>query len=241
MADEIKKEIAPPEATNGEAKQVEEAAPPSEVTDPNGQVSPALLDAIRLAMGAGGDPTIRQVLVQQQRSTTVNINVLLQSAPAPLEPEARIRYIHQVFDIVGAYDTKRLENLQKTVNMGIDAKMRDPDEVEKRRDLQHRRGLGSVVSMCAFISLCAAVFVAVKGGSLVTASSLAILSVILLGFVTMLASGGALTGDNMVDIIRGVQRFFSEENDNVEREPPRDDRRGPTKPGLGKKRRDRTR
>jgi hypothetical protein len=243
MADDRDDERGPAETTTvppnpAEQKSEPASSPPtdtgiSESTDPNASPEKAIE---ALASVSSLDPTLRQVLFQEQRNLSITFNFLMQSAPAQATPEQRLEFMAKAAELVKAQETFRLQSLERTIELGINAKLRDPDEIQKRQTQATRRGLMALTGITFVLGFCGLLpYLVMHNAPMPVLGGVLALLPVLAVFTGMLASGSPLTLDGAVEILRTV---YSSSGTNSP-EPRREAERKPSAPDNRRKKRNR--
>lgn len=134
----------------------------------------------------------------------INFNALLEVAARGKQVEDGLALVRQVLELRSEAEAQRVKHFREVTQAVIDAKTRDPDEVERRESAKFRRGLMAMVGISGLLFGVGSVIVGGVGGNIIAFSVLSALSVICLTYTVILASGGVLTPRNVQPIITAV-------------------------------------
>jgi hypothetical protein len=161
-------------------------------------------------------------------ASNVDVNVLLvqliKKEPSSTEFLAQSR---QIMDMAKEFEEWRLSQFKERTNAVIDAKNRDPDEIDKRANNGARRFLKRTIGILALLALLAA-------GAGLWLGAPALVMVMLLAVVALsttfagvLATGESVTTENVVQVLREISRgtLVKLPQDNQETQPNQSSRR----------------
>lgn len=170
-------------------------------------------------------PEIAEVLEREQ-SQTINFNTLvLQVVAKSATSKESVDASRELLQLNREFESHALESFKERRDAIIEAKQRDPDEIDRRDNNRVRRYLKVLIAMCAVLSLGGGVSIAYLGGNLVVTVgllSIAALSVALMG---PLASGESVSVGDVVKIFNAVKPGGISANDGVEKREEKGQRR----------------
>lgn len=169
--------------------------------DPKGQVS-----------------SIPSEIIQATRGR-LDPNVILIQVTQRVEPAEMVEAARQVFGLIEEYDQRDLELFRARTNALIDARIRDPDEIDKRKNNATRRSLKGALVGLSTVSLGGGIAVALVGGPIVVAALLLAAGGLGIAMIGPLASGESVTSNDVVRVITAMQRKLPSDPQQQETEP----------------------
>lgn len=179
--------------------------------------------------------TAQDVLIPQlvdafrKEGAPVDINVLLvQVIQKTHDPEEAVEKSRQIMTMVKDIEKQRVENFSNMAQAVIEVKLRDPDEIEKRRNNKMRRILKGLVGVCAIGGLGGGIAGVAMGASLIVTSLLVAAGALALAMSGPLAAGESISSNDVVRILnslRWMRPTEDEEDDEQEQRPPAKRRR----------------
>ncbi len=160
-------------------------------------------------------------MVRSQTIINVN-NLLVQIGNKTTDPKEFIKDAKELLEIAKAFDQQRLDQFKNHTEALIGVKMRDPDEIEKRKNNRTRRFLKYVVGSGGVVGLLGGI-----GGLAVTGIPVAIAGLLLasgavcLTLSAVLASGESVSTNDVVNIVRAV-RGLAESSRAIQKPPATD-------------------
>ncbi len=140
-------------------------------------------------------------------SANVDVNVLLvQLIKKGTSPSEILTQSKEMMEIAKEFEEWRLSNFQERTNAIIDAKIRDPDEVDKRANNGARRFLKRVIGCLAPLALVAAGVGLWQGAPAMVMVMLLAVVALSITFAGVLATGESVTTQNVVQVLREFGR-----------------------------------
>lgn len=140
-------------------------------------------------------------------TSSVDVNVLLvqliKKEPSPAEFVAQSR---EMLDMVKELEEWRLSNFKQRADAVIDAKTRDPDEIDKRANNGVRRFLRRLIGILAVLSLLGAGVGVWQGAPALVTTMLMAVVALSTSFAGVLAMGESVTTEEVVRVMREVSR-----------------------------------
>jgi hypothetical protein len=135
----------------------------------------------------------------RQEGAKIEVNVLLANITEKSQsPEELVKYSEELLDIARKFEDHRVETFKKMSGAVIEAKTKDPDEIEKRANNGMRRRLKGVLAIGGIGSIFGAVAVGLYGGNLLVAVLLGTVGAMCLATLGPLASGESVSSNDMV-------------------------------------------
>lgn len=159
----------------------------AKASSPADAVVPELIEVLR---HEGGHVDVNVLLVQ-----------LVQKSP---DPRAMLESAKELLVLAREYEEQSVENFSKMANAVIDAKTRDPEEVDKRRNNRMRRCLKAVIGVCALGGLGAGTACAIIGAPVVVTGLLLGIGGIAVAMSGPLAAGESISANDVTRIIRAM-------------------------------------
>jgi hypothetical protein len=146
----------------------------------------------------------------RQEGAHVDINVLLvQLGKRGDDPGEFVVNAEKILEVAQKYEDRRVENFKRMAHAIIEVKLRDPDEVEKRRNNGMRRFLKGVIGGCAVVGLGGGIAALPLGASIVTIGALLSVGVLALAMCGPLATGESMSSNDVVRIMNAMRTMFS--------------------------------
>jgi hypothetical protein len=139
-----------------------------------------------------------------RQTLDIDFEVLLKLAAQGKAAEDGLARAERALEIRRKDEAQRVENFRAITHAAIEAKIRDPDAIERREGSKFRRTLMSIVSTSALASVGATIYVAIKGGTIAAFGGLLSLSILSLVMVAVMANGGQLSVRNLTEVIRAL-------------------------------------
>lgn len=147
--------------------------------------------------------------IKQDKSGQINVNILIQQASEKTRNSAEmLEATEKALAIAEKWDRQRIQSFRERVEAVIDAKMRDPDEVEKRKANKVRRGLKILMGGLAIAVLGAGIVSLVLGKSLVIVTLLLLIGAVAVAMIGPLASGESVSANDVVQIISSMGKLI---------------------------------
>lgn len=156
---------------------------------------------------SAGALVVREVLdaVAQDKSGQINVNILIQQATEKAHTSSEIiTTTEQAIELARKHDEARIESFKARVEAIIDAKTRDPDEIQKRKNNGVRRCLKLMIGGIAIVAISGGITVAAVGGGIVVATLLLLTGVVSVAMMGPLASGESVSASDVVQILQGM-------------------------------------
>lgn len=160
-------------------------------------------------------PRVIEALRQEGAPVDVNF-LLIQMAQKTQSPHEVVESSRQMLAITREFEQQRVENFKNMADAVIDVKMRDPDEVEKRRNNMMRRCLKGLVGSCAVVGLGGGIVGATLGANIVVAALLIAAGGLALALSGPLAAGESISSNDVVRIVSALRRIRSSTDDDEE-------------------------
>ena len=149
-------------------------------------------------------PEIVEVL-KGEGGGQININILLQHVTETAEtPERLLQHADALITLSARYEDHRIEAFRARTQAIIDAKLRDPDEIEKRSNNLVRRQLKRVLAVCAISGILGALLSVAGGGPIVVTGFLAAIGVVSIAMLGPLASGESISPNDVVRMVKAL-------------------------------------
>jgi hypothetical protein len=167
----------------------------------------------------------------RKEGAPVDINVLLvQVIQKTHDPGDAVEKSRQIMAMVKDIEQQRVENFSNMAQAVIDVKLKDPDEIEKRRNNRMRRILKGLVGVCALGGLGGGIAGAAMGASLIVTSLLVAAGALALSMSGPLAAGESVSSSDVVRILNSLRWMKpsdedDEDEEEQERRPPAKRRR----------------
>lgn len=176
------------------------------------QLATSLQLAEQAAVAAAGrtDPLVGEIVETVRETVAINVNVIVQNITSKATgPEQAVEATKALLGVVSEYEQGQIEKFRQLSAAVIQARTNDPDLKDRRQTNGVRRGLIAMVAICLPGSVLAALFCAIADRS--TASILVCCSLaVFFGMLTaVLGSGGNLTTDDVVKMVRATAAFAS--------------------------------
>jgi hypothetical protein len=136
----------------------------------------------------------------------VDVNIFLFQVAQRVDPSEMVATTRQMFELINEFEHKDVELFKARADALIDAKTRDPDEVDKRKSNAVRRVLKIVVAVLAAVMLFGGIGIAAYQGSIVVAALLISSGAVGLAMIVFLATGESLTASDLVRVITAAAR-----------------------------------
>lgn len=107
-------------------------------------------------------------------------------------------------EIAEKFEQKRLQAFRDKVQAVIDAKTRDPDEIEKRQNNAVRRGLKVLIGVLALLAITGGLVGAALGGNLIVVALALLIGAVGVAMMGPLASGESVSAADVVQIIEAT-------------------------------------
>ena len=167
---------------------VDEKALPDKLQNVGTQLAPEIVEALKI-----------------EGVAQININILLQQAAEKAEsPDAVLQHAESLIELSRKYEEHRLSAFRDRTHALIEAKERDPDEVEKRSNNRIRRILKYVIAACAISGIGGALLSVVIGGGIVVTGLLAAVGVVSIAMAGPLASGESISPNDVVRMVHAL-------------------------------------
>lgn len=127
----------------------------------------------------------------------INFDALIKLASQGKAVEDGLLLAERALELRRKYEDQRVENFRAITQAVIAAKKEDPDEIDRLETNKFRRGLMSIVALCAMAFTAATIGVGVSGGSIAAFGGLLSLTTLSLIMLAVLATGGQLTVRNL--------------------------------------------
>ena len=135
----------------------------------------------------------------------ININILLRHVIERAEsPERLQQQVQALIALHAEFEAQRLKAFKARTQAIIDAKSRDPDEIEKRSNNLVRRQLKRAIAVCAIGGNLGALFSVASGGPIVLTGSLAVVGVVCIAMLGPLASGESISSNDVVRMVTAL-------------------------------------
>lgn len=134
----------------------------------------------------------------------VSFEALLKVAERGKQVEDGLTLAERVLELRERAEGQRIKHLRETMSLVLEAKLKDPDEIDRRESEKFRRGLMAFVALIAAGTTAGCIVIAALGGSIVGLGVLAGIATMSIAFTAALASGQVLTPRNLVAIMRGA-------------------------------------
>lgn len=162
--------------------------------------------------------------LERPPTSRVDINLLVINLTQKSEStEETVESVRQTLEVLREWERFELDTFKERTDAVIDAKRRDPDEIEKRKNNGVRRGLKWCVAGLAVACLAGTVWAAVAGLTVV-ATVLGIVTGLAVAGLIVLASGESVSASDVVKIFNALARMGRAPE---EQPPPRPERRTP--------------
>src|SRR4051812_12828183 len=120
--------------------------------------------------------------IQQQEKASgqpINVNILIQQvSQKSTNPAEIVAQTEKALELVERWEQKRLQAFKDRVAAIIDAKTKDPDEIEKRQNNGVRRRLKHLIGLMAFLAVGGGIAVILMGGPIVVVTALLLVGVV---------------------------------------------------------------
>ena len=154
------------------------------------------------------DPVLASEIVEVLKGSTsgqINVNILLQQVTEKEEsPERALQHADALISLSERYEEHRLRTFQSRTRAIIDAKISDPDEIEKRSNNRVRRQLKIVIAGCAVTGIVGMLLSAATGGAIVVTGLLATIGVVSIAMLGPLASGESISSNDVVNMVTAL-------------------------------------
>lgn len=178
----------------------------------------------------GGVSLPAEVIQALDASTSnVDVNVLLvQLIKKESSSTEFLAQSKEMMEIAKEFEEWRLSNFKERTNAIIDAKTRDPDEVDKRANNGARRFLKRLIGILALLALLAVGAGLWQGVPAMVMVMLLAVAALSITFAGVLATGESVTTENVVQVLREIGRGAAPrklQSGDEEPKPPRTSRR----------------
>jgi len=140
--------------------------------------------------------------VRSAQSAQVNVNILMvnlvQKSKSPAET---MEMYERMLEVTKKFEHQRVEDFKARSAAIIDAKLKDPDEIDKRESNRTRRHLKYLLGVCALLGLVGGAGLAIAGGSIVGIGLLLSIGGVSAAMIGPLASGESVSSNDVVRII----------------------------------------
>jgi hypothetical protein len=150
---------------------------------------------------------VREVVdaIRQDKSGQININILIQQVSEKSHNADEIlSQTERAMALAKKFDEDRLESFVNKANAVIEAKLRDPDEIQKRQNNRVRRCLKLSIGGMAVLGVLGGLATVALGGGLVVATLLLLIGAVSVAMMGPLASGESLSASDVVQILQGM-------------------------------------
>ena len=113
-------------------------------------------------------------------------------------------YFESMIELSRQYEEHRLDAFRARTQALIDAKERDPDEIEKRLNNRTRRWLKGVIGTCAIFGIAGTLASVAIGSGIVVTGLLAAVGVATIVMSGPLASGESISSGDVVRMVRAI-------------------------------------
>jgi hypothetical protein len=163
-------------------------------------------------------------VIEAMRSQGVDVNVLILNLVNRTTTGAEAREsAREALELAKEFENFQLEAFKQRASAIIDAKTRDPDEIDKRASNANRRQLKLAIAVLGLGGLAGAGAVIYVGGGVALGLLLAAIGAVAVASLAILASGESLSANDVVKMINAVGRANR-------REPPPPSSRPPSEP-----------
>lgn len=160
--------------------------------------------------------------IRQEKTGQINVNILIQQVGEKSHnPEEIIAQTERALALASKWEENRLAAFKERVGAVIDAKTRDPDEVEKRLNNKVRRCLKWSIAIVAMVTIIGGIAGALIGGPLIVVTLLLLIGAVSIAMLGPLASGESISANDVVQILQatGKSLFQASEKRGHEAEP----------------------
>ena len=143
--------------------------------------------------------------LKQEKSGHINVNILIQQVSEKAQnPEEIIIQTERALEMAEKWEAKRVQAFREHVQAVVDAKLKDPDEIEKRRNNGARRRLKYLVGVIALIGLAGGILSAFAGGNIIVVALLLLIGAVAVAMLGPLASGESVSASDIVQILQAT-------------------------------------
>lgn len=148
---------------------------------------------------------IVEALQQQDKAGAINVNILIQQVSQKAhDPAEMLAQTERAIQIAEKYDQTRLAAFKERVDAVIDAKLRDPDEVEKRQNNGVRRSLKRLIGILAIGTITGGIAGALLGAPIVVVMLLLLVGTVAVAMLGPLASGESVSAADVAQILHAA-------------------------------------
>lgn len=146
-----------------------------------------------------------EAIRQQDKAGSINVNILIQQVSEKAhDPAEIILQTEKALELAGKWEQRRLEAFKARVDAVIDAKLRDPDEVEKRQNNGVRRTLKRLIGVLAVLTVLGGIAGALMGGPIIVVMLLLLVGAVGIAMLGPLASGESVSAADVAQILQAA-------------------------------------
>lgn len=144
--------------------------------------------------------------IRQSNAGQININILLTEVTQKAQSaDEMVTTVRQLLALSEDYEEHQLKAFQRRADAIIGIKEKDPDEIEKRRNNQYRRGLKVVIAACALLSMGGGIACGLLDAPITVTGSILTFAVVALALLGPLASGESISPNDVVQIVQAAR------------------------------------
>lgn len=161
--------------------------------------------------------------IRQEKQGQINVNILIQQVSEKSNnPEEIITQTERVLELAEKWEARRVQAFRDRVDAIVEAKTKDPDEIQKRQSNKVRRGLKVLLGFIAPTAILGGIAVAAIGGNIIVVALLLLIGVVTVAMLGPLASGESVSASDVVQIIQAAGNLVpkKQQQQQQQQQPP---------------------
>jgi hypothetical protein len=143
--------------------------------------------------------------LRQEKSGQINVNILIQQVSEKAQnPQEIIVETERALELAKKWQDTSLQAFRDRVAAVVEAKLTDPDEIEKRHNNKARRRLKYLIGVIALIGLAGGIGTAAAAGNIIVVTLLLLIGAVAVAMLGPLASGESVSASDIVQILQAT-------------------------------------